>query len=165
MTDPTRAATGRRGPCRGGATSGWPLARARAGWIVSALVILALDILATPAALRLARTVCAAAVCGPNQLTPTQAHELGAVGLSLDSYARYVVSFGWLGTLVFVVIAAVIFWRRSDDRMALFAAFTLLVFGAGGQWYDGRSAQRQSRMGAPGQPCQHRRTDGVLHLL
>ncbi|HEY7781503.1 MAG TPA: hypothetical protein VIC85_14940 [Ktedonobacterales bacterium] len=131
MTDPTRAATGAEDRAEEARLSGWPLARARAGWIVSALVILALDILATPAALRLARTVCAAAVCGPNQLTPTQAHELGAVGLSLDSYARYVVSFGWLGTLVFVVIAAVIFWRRSDDRMALFAAFTLLVFGAG----------------------------------
>jgi hypothetical protein len=32
-------------------------------------------------------------------------------------------------TLVFFAVAAVIFWRRSEDRMALFASFTLLLFG------------------------------------
>jgi hypothetical protein len=31
--------------------------------------------------------------------------------------------------LVFTAIATVIFWRRSEDRMALFVAFTLVVFG------------------------------------
>ena len=31
--------------------------------------------------------------------------------------------------LVFTTIATVIFWRRSEDRMALFGAFTLVVFG------------------------------------
>jgi hypothetical protein len=32
-------------------------------------------------------------------------------------------------TLVFFAVAVVIFWRRSEDRMALFASFTLLIFG------------------------------------
>jgi hypothetical protein len=35
----------------------------------------------------------------------------------------------WLGTLVFTAIAAIIVARRSADRMALFAAYMLLLFG------------------------------------
>jgi hypothetical protein len=31
--------------------------------------------------------------------------------------------------LVFTTIATVIFWRRSEDRMALFSAFMFVVFG------------------------------------
>jgi hypothetical protein len=32
------------------------------------------------------------------------------------------------GRILFFTLAAVIFWRRSEDRMALFGSFMLLVF-------------------------------------
>jgi hypothetical protein len=55
--------------------------------------------------------------------------ELRELGISLDLYAGLTVGLSTLGTVVFAATAAVIFLRRSDDKMALLASFTLLVFG------------------------------------
>ncbi len=48
--------------------------------------------------------------------------------LTLDFYAGYTVALGVLFVLVCVSVGLVIFLRRSDDRMALLAAFTLVLF-------------------------------------
>lgn len=107
---------------------GRALVLARAGWILTAVAILGLGALAIPVAWHLAHTRCAASPCPLHQITPVQLGQLHALGLSLDMYATYVVALDGISTLVFAGLAAVIFWRRSDDRMALFAAFMLLTF-------------------------------------
>lgn len=110
----------------------WPrprtLALVRAGWLLTALAILGTDVVATPVAWRVAQIACASRNCGPHQLTPSQVHQLHALGFSLGTYATYVVAVDGIGTLVFVAMAALIFWLRSDDHMALFGAFMLLIF-------------------------------------
>lgn len=112
------------------------LVLARAGWITTALATLVLEFAATPVAWRLLNTVCVASQCAQNinQLTIAKAQDLRAAGISLGLYAVIVIVLQWLGTLLFVGIGALIFWRRSDDHMALFAAFMLVTFpgGAGG---------------------------------
>ena len=50
---------------------------------------------------------------------------------SLDFYARYEVALYIGFTVGFAAIGALIFWRKSDDRMALFASLTLIMFPAG----------------------------------
>jgi hypothetical protein len=54
---------------------------------------------------------------------------LRAAGISIDFYATYLLSIGVASTMVWVVASVVIFWRRSDDWMALFTSLGLLTFG------------------------------------
>jgi len=55
---------------------------------------------------------------------------LWILGLSTDFYAQYFVAFEVASMLIYALTAVVIFWRKSDDWMAVFVALTLLTFGA-----------------------------------
>jgi signal transduction histidine kinase len=55
---------------------------------------------------------------------------LHALGLSLGFYAAYAVVLNILFTAVYALVGALLFWRRSDDRMALLGSLALLTFGA-----------------------------------
>src|SRR3712207_7128905 len=62
-------------------------------------------------------------------VTPEDARELRALGLSVTFYAAYKgAGLLTIVTLVFFGLAALIFWRRAEDPMALFGSFMLLVF-------------------------------------
>jgi hypothetical protein len=54
---------------------------------------------------------------------------LSDAGLSTGGYALYNVALDTFFVSVFAVVAIVIFWRRSDDRMALLVATMLVVWG------------------------------------
>ena len=104
---------------------------ARAGWIAVAFVIMGLDVYATPVLFHQFHLACAQSnVCVNYQLIPAQLAGFQASGLSLDVYAVYGVAVYSIGALVYAAMAAVIFWRRPDDRMAMLGAYTLLIFGA-----------------------------------
>jgi len=63
------------------------------------------------------------------QLTSnTGVQDLQAIGLSLDFYARYSVLLTFIFLFVSLAVGTVIFWRRSQDRMALLASFALILF-------------------------------------
>jgi hypothetical protein len=108
----------------------------RAAWVVLAVIVLGLDAAGIPYVYAQYETLCTrdAEVCFEDSLlTPEGARELGEVGLSPAFYAAYQgVGAETVFTLVCFAVAAVIFLRRSDDRMALFASFVLLLFGGAG---------------------------------
>jgi hypothetical protein len=54
---------------------------------------------------------------------------LAELGLSANAYALYNVALDTIFVSVFAVIATVIFWRRSDDPIALLVATMLVVWG------------------------------------
>ena len=54
---------------------------------------------------------------------------LEQLGLSAGLYAAYSVALGAVFALVCFVVAAVIFWRRSDDGMALLVSLMLVLLG------------------------------------
>src|ERR687890_146983 len=54
---------------------------------------------------------------------------LTELGLSAGGYALYNVSLDAVFVSIFAVVAIVIFWRRSDDPMALLVATMLVVWG------------------------------------
>lgn len=83
------------------------------------------------------------------QLTPNYLQAFHRVGLSLDFFATYEVALYVLLIVVFAAIGAVIFWRRSDDRMALFASLALITFPAG--WGSSELATLPSGWVLPGQ--------------
>lgn len=65
------------------------------------------------------------------QLTLADRHTLQTWGLSLDFYAVCMVVVSLLFQVSYTAMGAVLFWRRSDDRVALLASFALpmLPFG------------------------------------
>jgi signal transduction histidine kinase len=54
---------------------------------------------------------------------------LEKLGLSLNFFATYGVVLEVIFASVFVTVAALIFWRKSSDRVALFISLALLLFG------------------------------------
>jgi hypothetical protein len=108
----------------------------RAAWVVLAILVLGLDAAGIPYAYARYKGVCTRApeVCFEDGLlTPESVRELGEFGLSPTFYAAYQgVGLETAFTLVCFAVAAVIFWRRSEERMALFTSFVLLIFGGAG---------------------------------
>ncbi len=62
--------------------------------------------------------------------SPTIVHSLHALGIPIATYAAYMTALNVLFALVYFVVAALIFWRKSDDWMALLACLALVTFGA-----------------------------------
>src|SRR6185312_12966980 len=83
-----------------------------------------------PKADALLQSVCApGAPCLGIQLTPDDLRLLHRLGLSPSFLADYQVSWDVGTVLVYTALAALLFWRRAADRMALFCAYTLVLFG------------------------------------
>jgi hypothetical protein len=107
----------------------------RVAWVVLAIVVLGLDATGIPYAYGYYANVCTldARTCfDDGLLTPERARELEELGLSRGFYAAHDVGLSTVVTLVCFAVAAVIFLRRSDDGMALFTSYVLLLFGGAG---------------------------------
>src|SRR6266446_658047 len=107
---------------------GW-LVLARVVWVAVVVLTLGLFFASIPTTFADLHMLCTAASCitsGP--LTPDDVRELHALGLSMDFYATYIVVFIIVFAFGYFAVGAVLFWRKSDDRMALFASFTLVTF-------------------------------------
>src|SRR5437870_4195291 len=74
------------------------------------------------AALHLPCTVDNSSCNGNGLLTASQMQELLRQGFSLDAYAWSFFGISGFTTLVSLVLGGIIFWRKSDDWMALLVA-------------------------------------------
>jgi hypothetical protein len=63
------------------------------------------------------------------RLTEGQASVFKDLGLTPEFFAAYTIALPVGTMVVFTVVGTVIFLRRSEDRMALFSAFMLVLFG------------------------------------
>ncbi len=105
---------------------------ARVGWIAVAVLTVGVFISGLPSEFARLRTPCADAlscVWFP-RLTAENARELGELGISVDFFAAYFVAIEVAFVAVSSAIGVLIFWRRSDDQMALFVSLMLLTLGA-----------------------------------
>jgi hypothetical protein len=107
---------------------------ARVAWVVMAITVLAIILFSIPSSFEHYQSVCTAAseVCAEravDQATPEGMRALGDIGLSLRSYALLNVVVDKVFQLVWFALGALIFWRRSDDWMALLVSVFLLSFG------------------------------------
>jgi len=107
------------------------LVLARVGWLGIAILTLALFVAGVAADFARLQVPCPTDAClsTSGQLTPAERGALADLGLSLGFYAAYAVALDVVFAAVYVVIAALIFWRPSTDRFALFVALALLTFG------------------------------------
>jgi hypothetical protein len=102
---------------------------ARAGWVALTLLVLTLNAIAIPQADALLQAVCQPGATCINGWTPAELRQLQQSGLSPGFLAAYQIGWAVGTTLIYTALAALIFWRRSSDRMALFCAYMLVLFG------------------------------------
>jgi hypothetical protein len=108
---------------------------ARVAWVVVAIMALAIVVFSVPSSFEHYSSVCTAAseVCSEqeavDQPTPEGVRALQDAGLSGRTYALLNVVVDKVFQLVWFVVGALIFWRRSDDRMALLVSMFLVSFG------------------------------------
>ena len=97
---------------------------ARVAWVALTVIVVGLQVAGIP--YFYARTI---NNLNFDRLTTEQVQVFKNLGLTPEFYAAYTVALPVGAMVVFTAIATVIFWRRSEDRMALFGAFMLVVFG------------------------------------
>jgi hypothetical protein len=109
-------------------------------WLVAARIVwlsltgLALVVLAValPVFFQAVRTIYTPATAVPGQLTADDVVLLQRWGVSLDAYAAYQTGLIAVFALVFLAAGALLFWRRSDDRIALLVSLWLVLLGVTG---------------------------------
>src|SRR3712207_3474983 len=108
---------------------------ARVAWVAVAITALAIIVFSVPSSFEHYSSVCTAAseVCSEraevDRPTPEGVRALGDAGLSVRTYALLNVVVDKVFQLVWFAVGALIFWRRSDDRMALLVSVFLVSFG------------------------------------
>ena len=114
--------------------SGRWLFLARVAWVVVATTALAIIVFSVPSSFEYYSSVCTAASedCSERavgQPTPEGVRALQDAGLSLSRYAFLKVAVDKVADFVWIAVGALIFLRRSDDRMALLVSLFLVSFG------------------------------------
>ena len=107
---------------------------ARLAWVAVTVTVLAIVSFSVPSSLEHYRSVCTATseVCSERAVglpTPEGARALQDAGLSLSTYAFLNVAVDKVADFVWIAVGALIFLRRSDDRMALLVSLFLVTFG------------------------------------
>lgn len=103
------------------------LALARIAWVMVSLLAVGLFVASLPSYFAYLHIPVASSIAAP-QLTPDDIHALKRLGLSLDFYAWLNMSVSIIILLVYVLVGIVLFLRKSDDRMALLASISLVLF-------------------------------------
>ena len=105
----------------------------QAFWLMLVLIDLATLIVSLPAYYQTLFTVCPGPVTScpdTGQLSAQTLPTLLHAGFSLNTYAFYVIFLDALTTLSFLLIGALIIWRRANTWMGLFVSFLLIEFGS-----------------------------------
>lgn len=108
---------------------------ARAAWFVVLGLTVALFVVSIPVQIAESQIICNSPVANDcfnlGQLTPQLLQEIEQIGLSLGFYVGYTTIVQVAFPIVFLGVGALIYWRKSDDWMALIVSLTLVVFGLG----------------------------------
>jgi hypothetical protein len=117
------------------AARGGRLPVARAAWLAVALLAVGLFVAGAFSYWADLQEVCTLGgeLCSDRGLlTPENVRELREIGLSNGFHAAFEVVITTILAAVWLGVGAVIFWRRSDDRMALLVSLMLVTFGTAG---------------------------------
>jgi hypothetical protein len=108
------------------------LAAARVAWVALVGLALVVLVVAVPVSFQASLTILTPETQVPGQLRPEDVRLMEQWGLSLDFYAAYQTALVLIFSLVFMAAGALLFWRRSDDRIALFISLWFALFGVTG---------------------------------
>ncbi len=105
------------------------LSIARYAWLFAAALTLVIFAVSIPVYFEYLRTACIEIPCDAAPTPPPGAQALREVGFSTTSYAVYYTALDVAVALGYLAVAALIYWRRSRERVALLGAFTLSTWG------------------------------------
>ena len=106
----------------------------RAGWLLIAALTVGLFIIGIPVEYRQLQLGCPTPACASTGgVGPVEGNLLEHLGLSVAFFALYGVVLEVIFASVFVAVAALLFWRKSADNVALFVSLALLLFGTATQ--------------------------------
>jgi hypothetical protein len=109
--------------------SGRLLVVVRTAWVAVALLALAVLLMSIPIRFEALSSMCRIYPCGEVGFGLKDAMALRELGLSSVFYAAYSVAVESVIAVVFWAVGVVIFWRNSQDKMAVFSAFILVTYG------------------------------------
>jgi hypothetical protein len=101
----------------------------RGACLAMAVLAIVIYLLNIPAQWAHFHRVCSGAACPVGQLSPNSLRELQRSGLSVDFYATYLTATNAAFVLVFVILAAILFRRKSNDWIGIYVSLTLVLFG------------------------------------
>jgi len=127
-------------PARNEVGASSPDTRLRGPWLMAARVVwialvglaLVLLVIALPDFYQALRTILSPETQVPGQLTAEDVRLIEQWGLSLDFYAAYQTAQIAIFSLLFTAAGAVLFWRKSVDRIALFVSLWFATVGVTG---------------------------------
>ena len=109
---------------------GRKLLLARGAWIVVAALTLGLFVASIPFTYQRFLPACENSGCDIAQLSPEGKNALEeGLGLSMGHYAAYTVFLAIVLALGYWIIGGILFWKRSDYLLVLFASIMLVTFG------------------------------------
>jgi hypothetical protein len=109
--------------------SGLWLLIGRVAWAILVMLTLASFVVLLPSYYTQLQTVCTNPTCALVQPTPESVHAMQQLGLPGSLYATFTLMLTLVTALVCSLVSGVIFWRKSDDWMALLVALTEVVSG------------------------------------
>jgi len=110
---------------------GSALAFARGVWLAMAALTLTLYIADVWVWIGRVYATCPPGVCVHGHVPLAVQRAFAALHLSVSFYGWYQLGLNVSFALGFAVVAALLFWRRAQDLLALFVSLALLLFGAG----------------------------------
>ena len=104
----------------------------RSAWVLLVLFTVGLFVASLPVYFALFHTVCSVATqCASGQLSAKTATVIHALGLSLNAYAAIGISLKAVFLLIWLVVPALIVWRKSNDWLALLVALMFVTVSTG----------------------------------
>ena len=101
----------------------------RGTWMSLVLLTLAIFVVLLPSYLAQLQTVCSSPTCALVQPTSESVQAMQQLGLSISSYATFTLTLTLVTAVVCFLVSGVIFWRKSNDWMALLVALTEVTSG------------------------------------
>ncbi|MGB8647665.1 MAG: hypothetical protein WCF84_20695 [Anaerolineae bacterium] len=101
----------------------------QAAWLAVAILTIGLFALAVPPRFDQLQQICTGAACQSPQLSIEDIRQLQQAGLSREFHAAYSLGLELVFAAINFIFAALIFFRRSQDRVALLVSLMLMTFG------------------------------------
>ncbi len=105
------------------------LVLARVVWFIVVALALLVFIFSLPVYIAQLYGVCTVNACGTGQLTPQIVETLRNLGFSIGEYVTINVVLAFVQAFVWFIVGGVLFWRKSNDWMAILVALMMVLLG------------------------------------
>lgn len=102
---------------------------ARVVWFILVTLSLLVFILSMPVYIAQLQSVCSGDACAAGQLTPQIVETLRSYGFSIGEYVTINIILVIIQAFVWFAVGGVLFWRKSNDWMALLASSMMVLLG------------------------------------